>query len=252
VTGPRTRTFPAAGVVRVGYQPGELPRVSDAVGPNRFDDPRPNSRDRFLIRYAATTLRGCLLELLAAFRPNDEAAELEQRVTGSDQHADPDPDEQLRSALATYLTGRRLATLKAPRRTRFLSIDDAFLQAELDREPAVRALLDSPKVEQRWHHRAGVVAPAWTVPLSGCRRRSVGTCPNTVPWRSETEHQRPAASTTQAATTTPKTAGPSTTTSASPSSTTPAWNPETSLTDKLFKQSPSSGSTTPRPLAALT
>lgn len=143
MTAPRKRTPPAAGVVRVSYEPGRLPRASDAVGPNRFDDPRPNSRDRFLIRYAATSLRGCLLELLAAFRPNDEAAELEQTVATDDGQAKPDTDEQLRSALAAYLAGRRVATLKTPRRTQFLSIDDAVLQAELDREPAVRALLDS-------------------------------------------------------------------------------------------------------------
>lgn len=131
--------------MRVSYEPDKLPRASDAVGPNRFDDPRPNSRDRFRIRYAATTLRGCLLELLAAFRPNDEAAELEQSVATDDGQADPDPDEQLRSALATYLAGRRVTTLKAPRRTQFLSINDPMLQAQLDREPAVRAMLDSPE-----------------------------------------------------------------------------------------------------------
>ncbi len=112
-------------------------------GPNSFDDPRPNTRDRFLVRYAATSLRGSLLELLAAFRPNDEARALEDDVQG-DTDLQPDPDSQLRQTLADFLADRQLAVMTPPARTRFMSIDDPGLQAELDREPGVRALLDGP------------------------------------------------------------------------------------------------------------
>lgn len=112
-------------------------------GPNRFDDPRPNTRDRFLVRYAATSLRGSLLELLAAFRPNDEARAFEDDVQG-DKDLQPDPDSQLRQALADFLADRQLAVMTPRARTRFVSIDDPGLQAELDREPGVRALLDGP------------------------------------------------------------------------------------------------------------
>lgn len=58
-------------------------------------EPGPNTRDRFLVRYAATSLRGSLIELLAAFRPNGEARALEDDVQG-DTDLQPDPDSQLR------------------------------------------------------------------------------------------------------------------------------------------------------------
>lgn len=39
-----------------------------------------NTRDRFLVRHAATSLRGSLIEFLAVFRPNGEARVLEDDV----------------------------------------------------------------------------------------------------------------------------------------------------------------------------
>lgn len=50
--------WPAEGVLRVHFDPAALPHLGDAPGVNRFDDPRPRTIDRFLMRYAATTLRG--------------------------------------------------------------------------------------------------------------------------------------------------------------------------------------------------
>ena len=60
--------MPAVGAVRVHPDPGALPRFPPAGEPprNRFDDPR----GQFRVRYAATTRRGALIEVLAGFRPN--------------------------------------------------------------------------------------------------------------------------------------------------------------------------------------
>jgi len=126
--------------VRVANDPMLLSPATDEVGPNRFDDPRVNTQNRFVVRYTATSLRGCLSEILAWTRPNKAAIELEAAV-------DSDEPEMLAvpgAALATYLAGKHVAVIKTTRRTRVPSIDDSAVQARLDGEPAVRALLDSP------------------------------------------------------------------------------------------------------------
>lgn len=96
------------------------------------------------MRYTASTLRGCLLESLDWLRPNPDAA---AREAGIDEDAKPD-DEHLEApapawaALTDFLQGRQVGRLTG-RRLRLLSINDPRLQAQLDQEPAVRALLDS-------------------------------------------------------------------------------------------------------------
>lgn len=137
---PQTSRLPDAGVLRVHHDPAALPRYEGTVGPHRFDDPRPNSLDRYVMRYAASTLRGCLLELLAWLRPNDQAAEREADVV--DELAPVvahEPDQ----AMAQYLNNRYVGTIIGPD-LRLVSINDPDMQAELDRAAAVRALLDSP------------------------------------------------------------------------------------------------------------
>ena len=76
----QVRHLPEQGVVRVHYDPAALPRLGDAAGTNRFDDPRPRTEHRYLVRYTATTLRGCLLELLDALRTNGAATDREAAV----------------------------------------------------------------------------------------------------------------------------------------------------------------------------
>lgn len=141
---PRTRSLPRAGVLRLHYDPVALPAVHGQVGHNRLDDPRPNSLDRYGVRYTGSTLRGCLLESLDWLRPNPEAA---AREAGVDDDAEPDDEHREApppawAALEDFLQGRQVARL-AGRRLRLLSINDSRLQAQLDQEPAVRALLDS-------------------------------------------------------------------------------------------------------------
>jgi hypothetical protein len=133
----------------VHYDPGALPLYQDVVGHNRFDDPRPNSADRYVMRYTASTLRGCLLELLDWLRPDPTALNREDQVVDDadgatpTRHVDQEP-LSLEQALADFLEGRHVGQLEGPS-VQTLSIDDPPVQAELDRATAVRALLDSPE-----------------------------------------------------------------------------------------------------------
>lgn len=140
---PRLLALPRAGVVRLHYEPAALPPALGQVGHNRLDDPRPNSQDRYVVRYTASTLRGCLLESLDWLRPDPEATAREVAIVDdADRDSEqPDPPSPW-AALEDFLHGRQVGRLTAGR-ARAVSINDPRLQAELDREPAVRALLDS-------------------------------------------------------------------------------------------------------------
>jgi len=145
----RTTALPAEGVIRVAFDPGALPTPRDAVGPNRFDDPRPQTMDRYVVRYTGQSLRGCLLELLAWLRPDPEALAREAQVLDDAELGDEGPailaaQEVQARAVADFLDGRHVGLLNVDGLVA-LSINDPSLQAELDREPAVRALLDSPE-----------------------------------------------------------------------------------------------------------
>jgi len=139
--------FPESGVVRVAADPAALFFPHGEPGRNRFDDPRPISSRPFAIRYAASSLRGCLLELLDWLRPNPEAVLLEDAVTvcAGDRSPMDDRDQTTARAIADYLAGRQVGRLRPAKLTPMhtVSIDSPILQAQLDREPAVRALLDS-------------------------------------------------------------------------------------------------------------
>jgi hypothetical protein len=146
--------WPAEGVVRVHFDPGALPHLGDEPGVNRFDDPRPRTIDRFLMRYAGTTLRGCLLELLASFRDNREADERLAAVDDDDPDLVPQPAVPAWQHIADFLQGRRIATITANSLTT-VSINDPALHHELDREPGVRAILDSGRARETLLEQGG-------------------------------------------------------------------------------------------------
>lgn len=129
--------------MRVHYNPGALPHLDDEPGWNRFDDPRPRTADRFLMRYAASSLRGCLLELLAAFRRVPEVHDREAAVDTTDPDFVEAPGAEDWQHIADFLKGRKVARLEATYLS-VVSINDPALQRELDAEPAVRAVLDTP------------------------------------------------------------------------------------------------------------
>lgn len=139
--------WPADGVSRVHLDPAALPQVGDGIGHNRFDDPRPRTADRYVVRYAATTLRGCLLELLDWLRPAQEAIAREAAVLAEGTPPAQADQAVVGQALGDYLAGRRIGRITATNPAA-VSINDPTLQAELDGEPAVRALLDSPLSRQ--------------------------------------------------------------------------------------------------------
>lgn len=139
---PRVRRLPRAGVLRLHYDPGALPAKQEQVGPNRLDDPRPNSLDRYVVRYTATTLRGCLLESLDWLRPNPEADAHEREIVDNAEPGDDHEPPPAWAAIEDFLRDRKVGRLTG-RGLRLLSINDPRLHVELDREPAVRALLDS-------------------------------------------------------------------------------------------------------------
>lgn len=128
--------FPSGGVLRVGPDPARLPSEprGGEPGPNRFDDPE----GRFVIRYLADSLRGCLIELLARFRPNDRAEARIAAVVG----ATDDPGHPGDDALTDWLAHQRVAVchLVEPAGP-LLDVNDAHLLVELDAHPRVRAVL---------------------------------------------------------------------------------------------------------------
>lgn len=133
--------LPDEGILRVSFDPGALPRARvGVVGPNRFDDPRPRTQDRYVMRYGASSLRGCLLELLDALRPGDAAAAREAAVV--DDAPVPGPDLAPWQALEDYLAGRQVAVITSADLS-VVSINDPALQQLLDHVAAVRALLDT-------------------------------------------------------------------------------------------------------------
>lgn len=147
---PSAPALPARGVVRIAHNPGALPTATDEAGPNRYDDPRPRSLERYRMRYTARTIRGCLLELLDHLRPPDEAAAAQEASVDDDDLADLLEDQPLPGgqaepwqAVHDFLAGRRIATLRVAPTAWVVSVHDAVVQATLTRATAVRALLVS-------------------------------------------------------------------------------------------------------------
>ena len=148
---PSAPALPARGVVRIARDPAALHAATDEAGPNRYDDPRPRSLDRYQMRYAARTVRGCLLELLDHLRPpGEDAATWEASVNDDDDLADllqgeplPGGHAEPWQAVHDFLAGRRVATLGIPPTAWVVSVHDATVQATLTKATAVRALLVS-------------------------------------------------------------------------------------------------------------
>lgn len=138
--------FPAAGAVRVHPTPDLLPsrRRQGERAAYRYDDPDgPEGPNPFLVRYLATTLRGCLVEVLAQFRPADaETTDLLGQVSNVDDDAEHEdiPRRGLGSYLAKVKVGRAQLLDTRP----LVTVHDEYLLAALDRHPRVRAVLDDP------------------------------------------------------------------------------------------------------------
>jgi hypothetical protein len=137
-----TLYLPGDGAVRLHPEPAALPRLRhEGPGRNRFDDPLAS----FVVRYAADTLHGCLVETLARFRPHPDTEALLRDIEGVD---DSDPGEPIYAepplGLADWLTpqqfGRLQITSPAPH---LVDIEEPALLDRLDKHPQVRAALDA-------------------------------------------------------------------------------------------------------------
>ena len=134
--------LPTDGAVRVHPQPAALPRLRhEGPGRNRFDDPLA----AFSVRYAADTLRGCLVETLARFRPHPETETLLRGIGAVD---DDDPGEPLftepTSGVADWLAAQRVGHLQITSPVPLLvDIEQPALLDQLDKHPQVRAALDA-------------------------------------------------------------------------------------------------------------
>jgi hypothetical protein len=164
-----SQLWPEEGAVRVGPNPAALPsaRRPGVVGPNRFDDPE----GTFAVRYLADTLRGCLIELLARFRHNDDA---EARISSV---ANVDPDDGAHpgpAAIADWCKLQQVAAqchLAQPREVLLVSVNDAALLADLNQHPQVRAALDIAAKQGLCNKRAELDGA--TIRLSGPIGRSI-------------------------------------------------------------------------------
>lgn len=131
---------PPATVWRVHAQPEALPRQVEDPGPNRYDDPRPHATNRYVVRYTATTLRGCLLETMAWLRPNDEA---DQRIANIMDGEDA--VERPADAVDDYLATRRVAGVSFADAPAFVDIHHPVTLQILDTDLNVQPLLDSSR-----------------------------------------------------------------------------------------------------------
>lgn len=147
--------MPPATVWRVHADPETLPRRVEDPGPNRYDDPRPHASNRYLVRYTATTLQGCLLETMAWLRPNDEA---NQRI--DDVIVDgEDAVEQPTQAVDDYLATRRVAAATFPDDQSFVDIHHPVTLQLLDTDLNVQPLLDSSRGREVLGERGGTSRP---------------------------------------------------------------------------------------------
>jgi hypothetical protein len=137
----KTLELPGNGAVRVHPEPAALPRLRhEGAGRNRFDDPLAS----FVVRYAADTLHGCLVETLARFRPHPDTEALLRDIAGVD---DADPGEPLYIepplGLTDWLTVQQVGylTITSPAPL-LVDIEQPELLDHLDKHPQVRTALD--------------------------------------------------------------------------------------------------------------
>lgn len=154
--GYRLCPIPQGGAVRVHPDPSYLPRVRPTeAGRNRFDDP-----DRaFAVRYAAETLRGCLVETMARFRPDPLTdlllGDVEGLEPGDVDHADP------ADAVGAWLREQKVGVLRPDHSEPVLvDVEDPHVLVQLDKHPLVRTALDRSGLGTRLspvHLDAGLV-----------------------------------------------------------------------------------------------
>lgn len=201
--------YPAAGTIRVGVTPEVAPppprrdltsgREFEA-GPNRFDDPYAE----FVMRYSATTLRCCMVELLGRFRPHPLTDAILADVAGiddgdgqfvADRDSD-DPEAPLMNRTATtgegvaeWLSRQELVALRLADSTGLVDATDGDLLRELDKHPLViNQLAKSPLSPGSYRQRLepgvmGLGGPIGRAITSAASRALYEVAPGATGWR---------------------------------------------------------------------
>jgi hypothetical protein len=141
-------TLPAEGALRVHPEPAALPRLRrEGPGRNRFDDPE----GIFLVRYAANTLHGCLVETMARFRPDPATEELLSAVTGIEPDDIQEPAfADPRVGVADWLSKQHIGQVRITSSDPLLvDVEHAAILDALDAHPAVRAALEESELGTR-------------------------------------------------------------------------------------------------------
>src|SRR5581483_11502645 len=130
---------PDTGAVRLHPAPDALPQLRhEGKGRNRFDDPQ----GIFLMRYTAETLRGCLVETMARFRPNPAAEALLAAVDFVD--VEDDFEWSTVNAVEDWLGAQRVGQISlATPQPLLVDIEAADLLVDLDLHALVRDAIDN-------------------------------------------------------------------------------------------------------------
>lgn len=131
--------LPASPLFRVHPSPRALPALPRAgeAGRNRWDDPL----GEFRVRYAATHLRGSMVELLSRFRDSADAERLLAEVEGVDELDGPDYDKV--TGVEEWLGRQYVGCLELVDDPLIIDIDHAEFLAELNKNHYVRTALDA-------------------------------------------------------------------------------------------------------------
>jgi hypothetical protein len=132
--------FPPSGAVRLHPEPQALPRLRhEGPGRNRFDDPD----NIFLVRYAADTLRGCLVETLSRFRRSPRTDALLASIADDEDLGGVEVQDP-KVGLADWLAVQKIGVLvvRSPDAF-FVDLDDPPTLDHLDKHPRVREALDN-------------------------------------------------------------------------------------------------------------
>jgi hypothetical protein len=131
--------LPRAPLFRVHPSPRLLPALPPAGEPgrNRWDDPLGEYR----VRYAATNLRGSMVELLARFQDSAEAEGVLAQVEGVDEVDGPDYSKL--DGVEEWLSRQHVGCLEPAGDPLIIDIDHAEFLVELDKNHYVRAALDA-------------------------------------------------------------------------------------------------------------
>lgn len=124
------------------------------------------------MRYTASTLRGCLIELLARFRHRATAEERIDEVAGVHRDENTVFGLSLAADIGAWLALQRVGVCHLDELdAEVLSVNDAKLLADLNHHPA-----SAPRSKT-----SGSAAPSipesWTAPPSACLARSADSSP---------------------------------------------------------------------------